>query len=432
MMSGGVYTGFALVDNTAYSVTLSVRNYTRLENLIVVCSGNSSAVALQGSARATGLIVSGGYWPDRPALYMGPDSLAQNCLAFGGGIRTGPQWDGSKKEVYNCTAVGGIYSGYRCGGGIFGNNLVVGSAGLVMDNGGNGSNIVTYCATENGTAGAYGGVGNRINQTFTFVDAANGDYHLALSDTGARGYGTAGLPCPLTTDIDGEPRAGAWDIGADQTPPANTPPTITSALTANGTVGQAFSYTITASGTTPITFGASGLPAGLSRSGATISGTPTTAGTNNITLTAVNAYGGATNTLALRILPVNPDANENGIPDTWEIQNFGSTNAINGGAQDDWDHDGMCNLAEYIAGTCPTNASSRFQVSGVRCQGTEFYLRFLTETGRVYGVVGKGELAATSQWVVVTNGMPGTGGYVEVRDPVTGAKKFYLVVVRLE
>jgi hypothetical protein len=65
-------------------------------------------------------------------------------------------------------------------------------------------------------------------------------------------------------------------------------------------------------------------------------------------------------------------------------------------------------------------------------EGGEFWLRFLTETGRVYGVEGRGEMMGTSQWVVVTNGMPGTGGYLEVRDPVTGAMKFYRIMVRLQ
>ena len=92
----------------------------------------------------------------------------------------------------------------------------------------------------------------------------------------------------------------------------------------------------------------------------------------------------------------------------------------------------MTNLQEYIAGTNPRNAGERFQVSGVRCQGEAFYLRFLTETGRLYGVSGKDDLGGGSQWVILTNGLPGTGGDVEVRDPATGVKKFYRVTVRLK
>src|SRR5439155_190589 len=66
-------------------------------------------------------------------------------------------------------------------------------------------------------------------------------------------------------------------------------PVITSPLTACGTVGVAFSYTITATNN-PTSFTASPLPAGLSVNTSTgvISGTPTTAGTTNVTITASN------------------------------------------------------------------------------------------------------------------------------------------------
>jgi len=84
---------------------------------------------------------------------------------------------------------------------------------------------------------------------------------------------------------------------------APTAPSITSALTAGGMVGQSFSYTITATGTAPITFNATNLPAGLTFSGNTISGTPTTAATTNVTLTADNNFGTDTKTLVITIAP---------------------------------------------------------------------------------------------------------------------------------
>jgi len=79
-------------------------------------------------------------------------------------------------------------------------------------------------------------------------------------------------------------------------------PVITSATTASGTVGTAFSYQITATNT-PTSYGATGLPAGLSLSGTTglISGTPTTAGTSTVTLSATNASGTGNATLTLTI-----------------------------------------------------------------------------------------------------------------------------------
>jgi hypothetical protein len=79
-------------------------------------------------------------------------------------------------------------------------------------------------------------------------------------------------------------------------------PTITSALSATGTVGTAFSYTITA-GNSPSSYNATGLPAGLSVNTSTgaISGTPTAVGATNVTISATNSSGTGTATLALSI-----------------------------------------------------------------------------------------------------------------------------------
>ena len=80
-------------------------------------------------------------------------------------------------------------------------------------------------------------------------------------------------------------------------------PVITSATNTNGTVGQVFSYQITASNS-PTSFSASNLPAGLSStSNGLISGIPTTAGTNTVALYASNAAGVGTKNLTLGIAP---------------------------------------------------------------------------------------------------------------------------------
>ena len=86
------------------------------------------------------------------------------------------------------------------------------------------------------------------------------------------------------------------------TAPVSAPPVITSALTATGTVGSPFSYTITASNS-PTSFNATGLPAGLSVNTTTgvIPGTPTATGTSNVTLSATNAIGTGSATLVLTV-----------------------------------------------------------------------------------------------------------------------------------
>ncbi|RLS26123.1 MAG: hypothetical protein DWH74_00215 [Planctomycetota bacterium] len=137
-------------------------------------------------------------------------------------------------------------------------------------------------------------------------------------------YSATGLPAGLTVNatsgvISGTPTAAATSAvtlkatnatgSATKTltitvaaAPAVTAPVISSAATASGTVGTAFSYQIVASGS-PTSYSATGLPAGLTVNATSglISGTPSAAVASNITLSATNAGGSATKILTITV-----------------------------------------------------------------------------------------------------------------------------------
>ena len=86
--------------------------------------------------------------------------------------------------------------------------------------------------------------------------------------------------------------------------------------------------------------------------------------------------------------PVNGGKDLYGVPDAWKSQYFGGTSIPGGNAMDDWDHDGMPNYFEYLAGTNPTNWLSKLQItqSQVGQSGTNFVIRWSSITGKFYAV----------------------------------------------
>ena len=123
-------------------------------------------------------------------------------------------------------------------------------------------------------------------------------------------------------------------------------PTITSAGTATGQVGTAFSYQITASNS-PTSFNATGLPAGLSVSTTTglISGTPTAAATSNVALSASNAGGTGTRTLALTVYSA-CDLNQDGASNVVDVQLQVNQALGVTACTSDLNSDGACNVID--------------------------------------------------------------------------------------
>jgi hypothetical protein len=86
------------------------------------------------------------------------------------------------------------------------------------------------------------------------------------------------------------------------------------------------------------------------------------------------------------IFTITNDVDDDSMPDDWETDFFGSTNAVNGGAYDDFDEDGMVNLYEFIAGVNPTNNGSVFAVENPGPSPSGFVIHWNSVAGREYAV----------------------------------------------
>ncbi|MGI8653732.1 MAG: ExeM/NucH family extracellular endonuclease [Pyrinomonadaceae bacterium] len=130
-------------------------------------------------------------------------------------------------------------------------------------------------------------------------------YNVAISGMTSNGIVTASVNASGATDAAGNTNTASTSTDNMVTYNAPMSPVFTNGAPPNGTVGTAYTFTFTASGTPSPTFSvtAGTAPAGLSiAANGTLSGTPTTAGTFTFTVTASNGVApDATQTVTIKI-----------------------------------------------------------------------------------------------------------------------------------
>jgi hypothetical protein len=131
---------------------------------------------------------------------------------------------------------------------------------------------------------------------------------LTLSGCTVSGTPTTAGSSTITVKVT-DASSPAQSVSGNQTIVINPAPLSISGSLSNGTVGVAYSATIGATGGTQpyscsITSGT--LPAGLTLSGCTVSGTPTTAGTSNVTVKVTDAGNPAQSVSGNEAIVINP------------------------------------------------------------------------------------------------------------------------------
>jgi len=206
---------------------------------------------------------------------------------------------------------------------ITGSPLVAGTTAVLL---GATNSSGTGNATLTLTFAAAGTVPVITNNTLTAAGTIGAPFSYTITATGVpTSYTAAPLPAglsisPITGVISGTPSTAGTTLtvlGANNALGTDTAtltitiadvgvaPTVTNtALSVPGTIGAAFSYVITATGS-PTSFSQTGLPPGLALNSSTgaITGIPSASGTSLVTIRATNAFGTGSATLTVTVVP---------------------------------------------------------------------------------------------------------------------------------
>ena len=122
-----------------------------------------------------------------------------------------------------------------------------------------------------------------------------------------------------------------------------------------------------------------------------------------------------------------PDSDADGLPDAWEIAFAGNLGTLSG--SNDSDGDGISDLAEFIAGTSPLDASDFLAVGITVKPGQGETIQWQSKPSVVYRVQEREAFDASSPWV--DSALPsviGTGDMLSVTLPVQSEETHFFRV----
>src|SRR5262249_43422872 len=112
-----------------------------------------------------------------------------------------------------------------------------------------------------------------------------------------------------------------------------------------------------------------------------------------------------------------PDINRDGFDDRFQRQYFGTPFAGNAAPNLDPDRDGYTNLAEYIAGSNPIDATSVLRIEAIHWDAIGATIRWRSAPGKRYQVSSRPYANSSRGWQNVGAPVVATGELTEFLDP---------------
>lgn len=145
------------------------------------------------------------------------------------------------------------------------------------------------------------------------------------------------------------------------------------------------------------------------------------AGTDGYVMADAVAFG-------LRDAPSVVDRDGDGLPDWWERWHFLDETAASSSA--DADGDGQSNYAEFICGTLPGDARSRFAIKDMMTAvGSGWVLRWPSETNRTYTILTSPSV--NGPFEILTNNLPATPPMNSFTTSPSQSIRFYRIMAEL-